>query len=335
MSTDAIDPRETPLHPRFAEAIVGHVKVQHQFATSLGNARPHHAWLLSGKQGIGKATLAYRLAKHLLSHRTSQHTQTIDQKTETLIHARSHPDLFVLQRQMGEGKAARLKMEISVDSARQLGEFFAQTAAMSQWRAAIIDTIDDLNQESANALLKLVEEPPPNSVLFLICNQPGRVLRTIKSRCLHVAMQGLSQDELQDVFAQQRFADLEGDLPLAMAHANGSAGRALALLTSDAAKAMQVLERNGLTSPEARHAVTAAFVARNPSVEDFELFVELLLAWTARHARENATRHQSASLAEAHALVQNLAAKTLGLNLDRKTAVLESLVTIDRALKAA
>jgi DNA polymerase III subunit delta' len=335
MTAETADPRETELHPRHAETVVGHKTVQHQFMTALVDGRPHHAWLLSGKQGIGKATLAYALAKRLLSSDSKNTTQDIDPKIESLVGARSHPDLFVLQRQQGEGKVARLKTEISVDNARDLGEFFAQTAAMAQWRVAIIDTVDDLNPESANALLKLVEEPPPNSVLFLMCNQPGRILRTIKSRCLHIALQGLTIDEVQQVFAQKRFANLEGNLALAMAHAEGSAGRALGLLTSDAAKAMDVLQRAGLQSPEGRHAILTAFGARAPSAEDFELFVELLLAWVATKARDNAEDRHAAALAEAYATVQNLAAKTLGLNLDRKTAVLESLVAIDRALKAA
>ncbi len=335
MAIEQGDPRDTPLHPRFCEGVVGHQAVVAQFKLAIEQGRPHHAWLLSGKSGIGKATLAYWLARLLLSQRTKSALQDIDLKVTNLVLARSHPDLFVLQRQMGEGKAAKLKTEISVENARQLGEFFSQTAAMAQWRVAIIDTVDELNLESANALLKLVEEPPANCVIFLVCNRPGRVLRTIKSRCLHVEMPALSGKEIAEVLSQQRFQDLSGDIPLAVSHAAGSAGRALALLSSAAAKAIALLSSTSIATPESRSAIANAFGGRAPSTEDFEIFIEMLMSWIAGQAQSGAAARNAAALADAYGEVQQLAAKTLGLNLDRKMAILQSLVTADRALKAA
>ena len=330
MPADSEDPRENAFHPRRSESVVGHQRAIDQFASAIAADRPHHAWLVTGKQGIGKATLAYWLARFVLNAGRSENLG--GSQASRLVEARSHPDLFVLQRQMGEGKTAQLKAEISVENAREMSAFFSRTAAMAPWRIAIIDTVDDLNTESANALLKLVEEPPSRCIILLVCNQPGRILRTIRSRCMHVALDQLSSDEMSRVFLQLRFRNEVpsiSDVALRVSH--GSPGRALALVNSDVAKALDVLGTVDLRRPEGRLSVVKAFTGRGPNADDFALFVDLLLEWLADVAKSNT----NTKLAAAYGDIQGLARRAEAYNLDRKVAILESLSLIDHALKAA
>jgi DNA polymerase III subunit delta' len=322
----ADDPRESLLHPRFAPNVVGHERAVSVFESAVAAGKPHHAWLLTGPKGIGKATLAYALAKSLLGGAAASR----------LIEARAHPDLFVLERQMGDGKQMKLKSEIAVDDARDMSKFFARTAAMSRWRVAIIDTADDLNTESANALLKLIEEPPAGCIVFLVCNQPGRILRTIRSRCLRLELGPLSEAQMQDVFSAERFSEqkAEESWRQAVDLAQGSPGLALHYHASPATKAYAALLSADIRRAEGRLAVAGSFEGRGPTPEDFELFIGLLLQWLANRAKDDQKR-SSHQLASAYSDIHNLARKTSAFNLDRKLAILECLSLVTGALKAA
>ncbi len=328
MANDIEDPRETPLHPRHSERVVGHDIAMAHFTAAMAAGKPHHAWLLTGPRGTGKATLAYEFARQLLAGKNN------NSSARNLIAARSHPDLFVLQRRVGEGKTAKLKTEISVEDARALSAFFSRTAAMADWRVAIIDAADDLNTESANALLKLVEEPPRNCIILLVCNQPGRLLRTMRSRCLRVEVSPLVISDMAAVFAQQRFVDETGlDVSeLALELANGSPGRALDLLHSEATKAFQILLTSDIRRPETRLMVVNSFAGRGPSTDDYALFTSLLLAHVAQKAKAD---RPDSHLASAYSDILQLSRKTDAFNLDRRLAILDSLVMVDRALNAA
>lgn len=170
MAEASDDPREVPWHPRFAKAVTGHDHAIALFERELTAGKPHHAWLLHGPKGIGKATLAYHLANGVLANGKPD-------QARRWIEGRAHPDLFVLERQLNDSKPRKLKTEISVDDARGLSGFLNRTSS-SGWRVAIVDAVDDLNAESANALLKLVEEPPDRALIFLINHVPGRTMRT-------------------------------------------------------------------------------------------------------------------------------------------------------------
>jgi DNA polymerase III subunit delta' len=331
MAADTEDPRETALHPRHAESVVGHQSAIDRFLAAVSVGRPHHAWLITGHEGIGKATLAYWMARVLLNDGNT--TLLSDNHASRLVDARSHPDLFILQRQLSDSKAIQLKTEISVENAREMSAFFSRTAAMAKWRVAIIDAADDLNTESANALLKLIEEPPPNCVILLVCNLPGRILKTIRSRCLHVALTALASTEVHTVFAQRRFLDFGQSLSeVIMRVSHGSPGRVLALQHSDVAKAMETFDKSDIRRPESRLNVVKAFSGRGPSADDFTLFVDLLLDWVATQAK---AAFRNAKLASTYGDIQSLARRTEAYNLDRKIAILESLSLIDHALKDA
>jgi DNA polymerase III subunit delta' len=177
-------------HPRDTYEWSGEEAHERAFLEALARGRLHHAWLVVGPEGVGKATFAYRAARRLLGAAAEPSLGLLgsapDDPVCRQIAGRAHPDLLVLQRQSEDGKARR---NIPVDEARALPEFFAKSPAAAPYRVAIIDTADDLNANAANAVLKILEEPPRRGVLFLISHSPGGLLATIRSRCRRLRLE--------------------------------------------------------------------------------------------------------------------------------------------------
>lgn len=319
MAEDNDDPREVPWHPRFTAKLAGHDAEVAQFNKAFASGKPHHAWLICGTMGIGKATMAYMLAKQVLGH-------------AGWIESRAHPDLFVLERQLNDAKPRKLRSEISVDDARALSSFLARTA--SDWRVVIVDSADDLNSESANAILKLVEEPPAKTLIFLISHQPGRLLRTLKSRCLRLPVKDLLADQVVNVISDLPLEEKPGseELERAILQSRGSVGQALSLLSSPGAKAFARFEALG-TRPKQSELLAIAdnLGSRAVSWDEFGIFQRLLLDWTATRAKSSA----SPRLAEAHGKLAERARIAEGFNLDRKQAAMEQLTLVNDALKAS
>jgi DNA polymerase III subunit delta' len=325
MADENEDPREVPWHPRHAAQLIGHGESAGQFHKAFEAGKPHHAWLLTGPKGIGKATLAYRLAGHALGLRNQS-------KSSRWIAARSHPDLFVLERKLGDTKPRKLKIEISVDDARGLLEFFSHTSS-GGWRVGLVDAADDLNSESANALLKLVEEPPPNCLLFLVCHLPGRLLRTMKSRCTRLPLGSLRLDETTDVLNGLPLEPKPNseDMDMAARLSAGSPGRALSLLNSDGAKAFELFLMAQKPSASSLLTIANKFGGRGATSDDFNIFIELLLDWLAAQAHGAA----SVPLATAHSKIAENIRLTNAFNLDRRQAVIAAVSLVQEALKAA
>ena len=318
------DPRELPWHPRYAKALVGQDRAETQFRKALTSGKSHHAWLLHGPKGIGKATFAYQMAAAAMGGDGSQ--------TRRWIESRAHPDLFVLERQLNDAKPRKLKAEISVEDARSLSSFWARTASGSS-RVAIIDSADELNTESANAILKLVEEPPPKVLIFLISHQPGKLLRTLRSRCVRLSLERLPESDC---------AHIINNLPLnpkpehaeqfqAAAKSGGSPGRALALLGSVGAKTFGTVSQLNKPKSSQLLAIANQFSGRGVGPEEFAIFTEMLQDWVASVAKTKASPH----LAAAHVAICENTRITQGFNLDRKTAVLSQLTLVNDALKAS
>ncbi len=323
MAEETEDPREVTWHPRHAKSILGHHRQQEQFLKAFASGRPHHAWLFHGPKGIGKATTAYHLARQALGNRAAD---------RRWIEARAHPDLFVLERQLNDSKPRKLKAEIAVDDARGLAGFLSRTA-VGAWRVVIVDAADDLNQESGNAILKLAEEPPDRTLMFLLSHQPGRLLRTLKSRCLRLGFEPLTDTEVTNVI---------NTLPLdtqpepeaverAVAQAQGSPGAALSLFTSVGAKAFA--QYSSLSRPKSSDllAISSQISGRGVGPDEFMVFTELLLDWMAQAA----ARSHNPKLAEAHQVISENARIAQGFNLDRRQAVLTQLRLVNDALKAS
>lgn len=226
-----------PPHPRDAFALEGAEAQETAFLDALERGRLHHAWLLTGPEGVGKATFAFRAARRLLGATPDPNHGLLGARmTDPVVRqiaVRSHPDLMVLERHTEDGKPRKV---IPVDEARQLSAFFSQTPATAPYRVAIVDAADDLNVNAANAILKTLEEPPPRGVLLLVSHAPGRLLPTIRSRCRRLAFTAPGE-EITAGFVEGR-TGLSHDQSARLAKmARGAPGLALRLAAADALSA--------------------------------------------------------------------------------------------------
>lgn len=283
-------------HPRETPVLIGQQEAEREFVEACGAGRLHHAWLISGPSGIGKATLAWRIARFLLTvppagtglFGADSAPATLDSDwnnpTVRRLIALSEPRLFLLRRPWDE-KTQRLRREITVDEVRRLRSFFGLSAADGGRRVVIVDTADEMNMNAANALLKLLEEPPADTVMLLVTNQPSRLLPTIRSRCRNLRCRALDPDEINAVLKQ---AGVEGDVNASglAALSGGSAGNALRLITLDGLELYS--EFVGIFSggfDRSRALALADGVAGAANAERFELAIEMLDVFLARLAK--------------------------------------------------
>lgn len=219
------------------DRLVGHDQAEKTLLAAQQSGRLHHAWLMTGPRGIGKATLAWRFARFLLAGQDQGGLfdggpENLDVSSDApgrhLIDARSHPDLFHLRRSLNHD-TGRIRAEIAVDDVRGLGEFMHMTPAMGKWRVAIVDSADEMNRNSANAVLKILEEPPPNAVLLIVSHAPGRLLPTIRSRCRRLALQPLKDDTVVKLLGDYAPETKDEERRALALLAEGSIGRALEL----------------------------------------------------------------------------------------------------------
>jgi DNA polymerase-3 subunit delta' len=338
VAEEETDPREVAWHPRHTKLLLGHFHAEQRMRQAFDSGKLHHAWMISGLKGIGKASLAYRFAAYVLAAEPISGDLGIDPNSRTAhwLASRSHPDLFVLERKW-DSKTKKLKSELAVDDARQLSEFFGLTAASGGWRVAIIDAADDLNNASANALLKLIEEPPPRCLLLLVCNYPGRLLRTIKSRCLRIDLHPLSQDETMKVLTGLPLEEPASHeaMEIAAKLAGGSPGRGLELLGSTGAKSFVAFQAMGKMNAASLAEFGNRFGSRTSTADDFEIFFSLLEGWTGSQARKAGIAGGGQSLADAHVAIGHSIRQTNALNLDRRQAVINALSLINEAMKTA
>lgn len=183
-------------HPRENRPLTGHEDALARAARALRSGRPPHAWLITGPPGVGKATLAYRLARYLLAYgatASGASDLSVPERDPASIQmsASSHPGLLVLRRGLNPD-TGRLMNVISVGEIRKLGNFFGMTSGAGGWRVAIVDSADEMNDNAANAMLKLLEEPPTRAMLLLVSHVPGRLLPTIRSRCQRLDLKPLA-----------------------------------------------------------------------------------------------------------------------------------------------
>ena len=217
----APSPRENP-------SLLGHDQAERTILDALSGGRLHHAWLITGPEGIGKATLAYRFARRLLAGGGAGLHIDAANPVFRRVAAGTHADLLTVEREWDE-KKKRLKKTIAAEDARGIPPFLHLTPAEGGWRVVIVDGAEDLNAQSANALLKILEEPPPRAVLMLVCAAPGRLLPTLRSRCRHLPLTPLSDADLRrtlDLYLPELGQEQRGKL---VALSEGSPGRAIQL----------------------------------------------------------------------------------------------------------
>jgi DNA polymerase-3 subunit delta' len=228
-------------HPRETARLFGHEAAQAEFLASYTAGRLHHGWMITGPRGLGKATLAWRLARFLLATPAEDGGMfapppptsldvSDDHPVARRLAALSEPRLYLLRRGLND-KDTQPSQEILVKEVRKLKEYFALSAADGGRRVAIVDSADELNTNAANALLKLLEEPPAGVTFFLIAHQPSALLPTIRSRCRELRLSALQPDEMAAALAQ---AGTEVAAPQAMAElAGGSVGEAIRIAQLD------------------------------------------------------------------------------------------------------
>jgi DNA polymerase-3 subunit delta' len=267
------------LHPRDVFAFEHGQTAEAEFERALAAGRVHHAWLLCGPQGLGKATFAYRAARRLMGARAEPSLGALgsspNDPVSRQIAARAHPDLMALERIGEDGKTRKF---IPVDEARRLPEFFSKAPASSPWRVAIVDAVDDMNVNAANALLKTLEEPPERGVLFLISHSPGALLPTIRSRCRRLRFEPWAQDDVAQ-FLTARLDETPEDILRLAKMADGAPGRGLALAACDALTldrtAHEILSRLPECDAAAMQALTDSFRG-GEGAERFDLLFERL-----------------------------------------------------------
>jgi DNA polymerase-3 subunit delta' len=321
-------------HPRETSVLFGHREAEAALLNAYKSGRIPHAWLIGGGQGIGKATLAYRMARFVLSHRDPLSAAV--QRTETLavdpdgavarrVASSSHGGLLTLERTLNDKGVMRTV--IAVDQTRETISFFGSTAAVEGWRVCIVDTVDELNPNAANALLKVLEEPPQQSLFLLLSHAPARVLPTILSRCRKLMLRPLSTKDVISAAAQA--ASLEADDPAlieAAAASEGSVGRALTLMGGDALKLQQraaaLLAKLPDVDPRELHALGDALgTSDRVALAAFVDSVDRFVAERLRIGNPNANLPRLARLAEVWEKIARAARDTQDYNLERKPLV--------------
>lgn len=356
-------------HPRETPVLFGQQRAEAAFLEAWASGRLHHGWLLTGPRGVGKATLAWRMARFLLATPDTaeaglfgepQVPRSLDvdpaHPVARRLLARSEPRMFLLRRGPND-KGDALSREITVGEVRKMKSFFTLSAADGGRRVAIVDAADELNVAAANALLKLLEEPPAGVTMLLVAHQPARLLPTIRSRCRVLPLAPLGPADLSAALAQ---TGAEAENPEAMAQlAGGSVGAALRMTALDglALYARQVELMAGLPRLDrARALALGDAVAGRGNEARFDLVLDLIDLFLARLARSGATGIPLPEAAPGEAaLLARLSpdpgaarrwadlAQTLGLrarrgravNLDPAALVLDMLLRIDAVARGA
>jgi DNA polymerase-3 subunit delta' len=344
---DRLDPFSTP---REVDRVFGHDDAVAEFESALRSGRMHHAWLLVGPEGVGKATLAYRFARTVLAHvETGAEARDVhaDHAVFRKVASLAHPNLLLIRRSWVE-KSKRYSQWIGVDEVRRLRAFLGNTAGEGGWRVVVVDRADELNQNAANALLKALEEPPPQTLFLLVSSAEGRLPVTIRSRARTLRLAGLGPNDLERaVRAALDRAGLKTDaetLRVALALAQGSVRRALELVSGEGIALYNEILANFAALPRIDGAALHKQVERLTGAGDserLELYLSLLLGLIERLIRYAATGEGAgedeqdlakhlisndnlARWAETWEALSEARSEAFALNLDRSLLVLDT-----------
>lgn len=322
------------VEPLYNPYLFGHEQAEVQFLEALQQNRMPHAWMIGGVRGIGKATLAYRIARFLMAGApmpqdegpglfgdATPATPSLQLEPEHPIFSRmmsqSLLDLMIISSDAGEDG----EREITVDEIRKVQQFFTLSAAEAGWRVIVIDGAEAMNRNAQNALLKILEEPPAQALILLTCNNAGRMLPTIRSRCRVLKLAPLSETNMQKVMdtllpAHEHNAE-------AIKLADGSPGLAIQLADTDTGNLQDILAK-AFTIFEGGKPPAIGEIADRLTKRGEERFwhptVFLLRQHIAERLREPGTSEKWLELWEKSA---HLLAHTEGLNMDKKAALME------------
>ncbi|MGQ0663268.1 MAG: DNA polymerase III subunit delta' [Pseudomonadota bacterium] len=345
--------------PRANPALIGHAAAERALIAAWRSGRMPHAWLIGGPRGIGKATLAYRVARFVLAGGRGETLHVSpDHPTFRRVASGGHADLMSLEPGLLHPDTNKPTDKIIVAHVRRLAEFLRLTSAEAGWRVAVVDPAEAMNRNAANALLKILEEPPRRCLLLLTSHAPGRLLATIRSRCRMLALSPLAEPDLVGLI-ERLVPDLSGaDRTALLRLAEGSIGRALDLAGQGGVElyreVLALLEPLPALDIPAVHALTDR-LARGGDETGFRIAVELLSTWIVRLVKAAVHRGGGGPevvagegkimtrLAAGRGLdpwiavwdkIDRLAARTEGANLDRKQVLLDAFLLTQEAARA-
>jgi DNA polymerase III subunit delta' len=353
---DRLDPFSAP---RAVDRVFGHDEAIAEFEVALRSGRLHHAWLLIGPEGVGKATLAYRFARTVLAQPqggAEPSNVSAEDPVFRKVARLAHPNLLLIRRSWVE-KSKRYSQWVGVDEVRRLRAFLGNTAGADGWRVVIVDRADELNQNAANALLKALEEPPPRTLFLLVSSAEGRLPVTIRSRARVLRVGPLSDEMLEAAVRAALERDgLKADpgaLRLAITLAQGSVRRALELVSGEGIQfydqilakfdALPVLDGAELHKQVERLSGTG-------DTENLELYLALLLGLIERLIRVAATEQGTGERerklakrlvskdnlphwADAWERISEARAEAFALNLDRSLLILDTWFALQQLVQ--
>ena len=332
------------LHPRSVYDLVGHHETEAQFAGLLAQNRLHHAWLISGPSGIGKATLAYRMVRRVLGG-VPQTAGALDvpesDPTAQRIQSLGHGDFNLVRRPYDE-KTKKIRAEIPVSEARKISGFFTRMASEGGWRVCLIDGIDEMNRNASNAVLKTLEEPPEKALLILLTKSPGKLLPTIRSRCLHAPLRPVPEDALKSWLLGKIDGGQNDDFDAAVKLSGGAPGKALALI-QNADTVLRPLGNfmRGFPNINGRllHSISDMLALAKADIS-YQLFWDALGEIVQAQAvygstgewgsayKPMALGHDVKTWLRIHEELKHMRAAQSGLNMNKKTVLLQALTMI-------
>ncbi len=359
------DPTDIP-EPRSNPYLIGHEIAEKDYLGAWSSGRLAHAWLICGPRGIGKATLAYRMARFALAQGNAEANaadmfgapppptslaMSADDPVFRRVAAQGHGDFKIVERGWSDSKQTKRKTVIGVDEVREIGTFMSMTPAEGGWRTVIIDAADEMNSNAANAVLKVLEEPPRRALLFLVAHNPDRLLPTIRSRCRRLDLRPLTQSQVTILMGRYR-PDLKAADAAALAVlADGSIGRAMELADEGGVALFRDLMELLTEVPKLNIGRLHALSDKALKGDVFRTLTGLLSWWLARMvatgakggldtlaeivpgerdlARKLLTAATPAAWADVWDKIGHLARRTDAINLDRKRSLMLMLMAVE------
>lgn len=335
------------VYPNLNPYLIGHDEEVRLFLSAFNSGALHHGWLITGDEGIGKATLAYKIARFLLSAEAGKEYSSIEVAADSMVFTqvaqKSHPDFKVLERdftetdkkklikaiKQGEDTSEEMRQGlkrssvIKVEDVRDVVSFLSKKSFNDNWRVVIVDSADDLNISSANALLKILEEPPLKSILLLVSHNPGKLLPTIRSRCAKLALKPLQETEVASLLRRYKPDLKESEVQGLAKIAAGSIGRALKYAENDALAMYENIKKICYGGVKCDGQLLVDLASDVAADEDcWDLFAELIC----RFARDNlADAAHPKEMYEAYEAALKILDETARLNMDKKLAALQIL----------
>ncbi len=298
-------------------ALFGHDNALTTIETAFNSNKMHHAWLIAGPRGIGKASFALKVAGNILRNPNPENGQKwndddLDDPVWSKIAKGGHPNILHLSKPY-DSKIKKFKTTLTVDEIRRTVSFFGTTAGEDSWRFCIVDSADDMNASAANSLLKILEEPPQRTIFFVLANSPAKLLPTIRSRCRQLPLRPLNNDDLIAALSALDIdlSNMNEDERAVLARLSaGSVRRAIILLEQQGLELYQKFDRilgNGNVPDWPQAHQLADELSRKNKLEQFHLLFDIARDYISNTIHVSAASNSPKQSSEAHKVLSGLA----------------------------